>query len=143
MSKEKIKGSCFCGAVKLEVFGEPNAMGYCHCKDCASWSGTPINSYVFWSIDKLEITKGSENIREYSKTNHSRRKFCVMCGGHIFKEHPSSNVVDVFAMVLEDFDFNPTIHVHYGSKTISINDGLPKFKDLPKEYNGTGEIIPE
>ena len=66
-----------------------------------------------------------------------------MCGGHIFKEHPSSNVVDVFAMVLEDFDFNPTIHVHYGSKTISINDGLPKFKDLPKEYNGTGEIIPE
>ena len=34
-------GSCFCGAVKLEVTGSPEAMGYCHCRSCRSWSGGP------------------------------------------------------------------------------------------------------
>ena len=28
------KGSCFCGAVEIEVSGAPAAMGYCHCDDC-------------------------------------------------------------------------------------------------------------
>ena len=42
LSKENIMshiGSCFCGAVKLEVIGSPEAMGYCHCSSCRSWSG--------------------------------------------------------------------------------------------------------
>ena len=30
MSEEKIIGSCFCGAVQLEVKGEPATMLYCH-----------------------------------------------------------------------------------------------------------------
>ena len=41
MANEKIKGKCCCGAVELVVTGEPSAMGYCHCKDCAAWSATP------------------------------------------------------------------------------------------------------
>ena len=27
-------GNCFCGTVKLEVTGSPEAMGYCHCSSC-------------------------------------------------------------------------------------------------------------
>ncbi|MDG2063422.1 MAG: GFA family protein, partial [SAR324 cluster bacterium] len=109
----------------------------------AAWSATPINSYSFWRFDQLEITKGLENIQTFSKTNHSKRKFCKKCGGHIMTEHPSSNLVDVFAVILEDFSFKPSIHVNYESKTISVKDGLPKFKDLPEEFNGSGEVLPE
>ncbi|HXV00180.1 MAG TPA: hypothetical protein VG166_06760 [Caulobacteraceae bacterium] len=36
------KGECFCGAVKLEADGEPEAMGYCRCR---SWSGGPVNAF--------------------------------------------------------------------------------------------------
>jgi len=143
MPEERIKGSCFCGAVELIVTGTPSAMGYCHCKDCAAWSATPINSYSFWRFDQLEITKGLENIKTFSKTDHSKRKFCKNCGGHIMTEHPSSNLVDIFAVILEDFSFKPSIHVNYESKSVSVKDGLPKFKDLPIEFNGSGEIIPE
>jgi hypothetical protein len=38
-------GNCFCGAVKLEVTGSPEAMGYCHCSSCRSWSGGPVNAF--------------------------------------------------------------------------------------------------
>ena len=41
-------GSCFCGAVKLEVTGSPEAMGYCHCSSCRSWSGGPVNAFSLW-----------------------------------------------------------------------------------------------
>ena len=58
-------------------------------------------------------------------------------------EHPSSNLVDIFAVILEGFSFKPSIHVNYESKTVLVKDGLPKFKDLPKEFNGSGEILPE
>ena len=57
--------------------------------------------------------------------------------------HPDSNFVDIFAPILEDFQFKPTIHVYYESKTVSVKDGLQKFKDLPEEFNGSGETIPE
>ena len=58
-------------------------------------------------------------------------------------EHPDSNFIDIFAPILEEFHFKPTIHVYYESKTVSIKAGLPKFKDLPEEFNGSGEILPE
>ena len=102
-----------------------------------------MNSYSFWRPDQVKITKGKEHIQTFSKTSHSKRKFCKKCGGHLMTEHPDSNFIDIFAPILEDFQFKPTIHVHYESKTVSVKDGLPKFKDLPEEFKGSGEILPE
>jgi hypothetical protein len=118
-------------------------MGYCHCKDCAAWSATPINFYSFWGPDQLEIIKGIEYIETLSKTDHSKRKFCKKCGGHFMTENPGSDLVDIFAAILEGFLFEPAIHVNYESKTVSVKDGLPKFIDLPEEYHGFGKILPE
>ena len=39
------KGRCFCGAVTIEVTGEPEAMGYCHCESCRSWSGVVFGEF--------------------------------------------------------------------------------------------------
>ena len=41
-------GNCFCGAVEIEVSGAPEAMGYCHCRSCRSWSGGPVNAFSLW-----------------------------------------------------------------------------------------------
>ena len=37
-------GGCFCGAVRIRVSGEPDAMVYCHCTSCRSWSGSPVHA---------------------------------------------------------------------------------------------------
>lgn len=42
------KGSCFCETVKIEVDGEPEGMGYCHCTSCRTWSGGPVNAFTLW-----------------------------------------------------------------------------------------------
>ena len=143
MSDEKIKGSCFCGAVEFEVKGEPTAMVYCHCKDCQAWSAGPINSASLWNPDLLEITKGQEYIETYNKTEDSYRKFCKKCGGHLMTEHPGMNLIDIFAVLLNGFSFKPSIHINYESKMVSVKDGLPKLKDIPEDFGGSGKLLPD
>ncbi len=136
-------GSCFCGAVAFEVSGEPAAMGYCHCDDCAAWSAAPINSFSLWPPSSVRITKGEDNVGTYNKTERSFRKFCKTCGGHIFSDHPGMKLIDVYPNVVQSLSHEPTLHVFYGLKTVSVKDGLPKFKDMPAEFGGSGETMPE
>ena len=111
-------------------------MIYCHCKDCQAWSAGPINSASLWNPDLLEVTKGQEYIETFNKTEHSYRKFCKKCGGHLMNEHPGLKLIDIYAVILNSFSYKPTIHIHYESKTVSVKDGLPKFKDMPEELGG-------
>ena len=61
-------GECFCGAVKVEVSGEPEGMGYCHCRSCRSWSGGPVNAFTLWKPDAVRISTGAENVGMDQKT---------------------------------------------------------------------------
>lgn len=144
MSNEKTyEGSCFCGAVRFTVSGEPAAMGYCHCDSCRQWSAGPINGFSLWKPEAVRITQGADNIGTYSKTPRSHRKWCKTCGGHIFTEHPGMGLTDVYAAVIPELTFQPGIHVHYQESVLPIRDGLLKMKDLPEEMGGTGESAVE
>src|SRR5476649_1433561 len=76
-------GSCFCGAVTLEITGEPEAMGYCHCQSCRSWSGGPVNAFSLSKPTAAKVTSGERNVATFKKTPLSERKYCSKCGGHL------------------------------------------------------------
>jgi hypothetical protein len=137
------KGNCFCGAVEFTVDGAPAAMGYCHCESCRHWSAGPVNAFTLWDSSALKITKGAENVGTYNKTANSSRKWCKTCGGHLFTDHPSMKLVDVYAAMLPTLAFRPALHVSYSEKVLSIKDGLPKQKDFPKEMGGSGVLLTE
>src|SRR5262245_49345858 len=61
-------GACFCEAVRLEVSGEPEGMGYCYCRSCRSWSGGPVNAFTLWKPDAVRITAGAEHVGMFQKT---------------------------------------------------------------------------
>jgi hypothetical protein len=136
-------GSCFCGAVQLEVDGEPEAMGYCHCRSCRSWSGGPVNAFSLWRPEAVRITGGEANVATYTQTPLSERKYCTKCGGHLMTNHPPLGMVDVFAATIPTLDFQPGVHVNYAETVLPMRDGLPKLKDFPKEFGGSGEPVAE
>lgn len=140
---ERHKGSCFCGAVELEIAGPPVVQAYCHCEDCRAWSGTPVTSATLWPADAVQITKGEDQILTYSKTGETNRRSCKRCGGALMAEIPAAGLVDVFGGVLRDFKHEATAHVHYAKRVLDVRDGLPKFKDMPSEGGGSGEFIEE
>ena len=140
---DSIKGGCFCGAVQVEVSGDAAAMGYCHCEDCRHWSAGPINAFSLWPADNVSITAGADQIDTYAKTENSHRKWCKKCGGHVMTEHPGMGMFDVYAAILPALDFQPALHVFYKEKMVAVKDGLPKMADMPAEFGGSGETLPE
>ena len=136
-------GSCFCGAVEVEVAGTPAAMGYCHCRSCRSWSGGPVNAFTLWQPDAVRIRKGTEHVGTFQKTAFSQRRYCAKCGGHLTNNHPTIGLVDVFAATIPTLAFSPGVHINYAETVLPMRDGLPKLKDFPAELGGSGQAVPE
>jgi hypothetical protein len=137
------KGECFCGTVKLEVSGAPEGMGYCHCRSCRSWSAGPVNAFTLWKPEAVKVTAGAESLGMYQKTEVSQRQFCTKCGGHLMTNHPPLGLIDVYAATLPDLKFEPGVHVNYQETVLPMKDGLPKFKDFPAEFGGSGLMVSE
>ena len=137
------KGECFCGTVKIEVTGEPEGMGYCHCRSCRSWSGGPVNAFSLWKPENVAVTAGEDHVATFTKTPLSERKYCTKCGGHLMTNHPPLGMVDVFAATLPTLNFKAGVHINYAETVLPMRDGLPKLKDFPKEFGGSGLAVPE
>ena len=139
------RGECFCGAVQIEVAGDPDAMAYCHCNSCRSWSGSPVHASTMWKASSVRVIAGAEHIRTFHKTPQSisHRQYCNKCGGHLMISHPEFGMFDVFAATIPTLKFVPSGHVNYSETVLPMRDGLPKFRDFPSEFGGSGEIIPE
>lgn len=136
-------GSCFCGAVKIEASGAPEAMGYCHCESCRSWSAGPVNAFTLWKPENVKVTKGTEFVGRFKKTANSDRQFCTKCGGHLMTDHPGLGLTDVYAAILPTVAFEPGVHVNYQETRLRMKDGLPKLKDFPAEFGGSGMVLHE
>jgi hypothetical protein len=79
----------------------------------------------------------------YKRSENSHRQFCKSCGAAVLVLHPTMGMTDLPAAVVQGLAFKPAVHVNYGEKVLSVRDGLPKFKDFPKEFGGSGETLPD
>ena len=86
---------------------------------------------------------GSGQHRHVQQDASQLCKWCKTCGGHIFTEHPSWGLTDVYAAVIPDFPYHAGIHVNYEETKLRMKDGLPKMRDIPKEMGGSGVSMAE
>ena len=134
---------CMCGAVKLELSGDPAVQAYCHCESCRGWLNAPVHAAALWPAASVKITKGADALGTYKRTEASHRQFCTRCGTPVLVVHPALGMIDVPAGKIEGLRYQPALHVHYGEKVMAVKDGLPKFKDFPKDFGGSGDVLPE
>jgi hypothetical protein len=102
-----------------------------------------VNAFTLRKPESVNVVKGADSLRGYRKTEHSDRKFCSRCGGHVMTDHPGFGLVDVYAATIPALRHAPTLHVHYGESVLPMHDGLPKFRDLPGEMGGSGALCAE
>jgi hypothetical protein len=138
---ETYAGRCFCGTVEIEVSGTPEAMGYCHCQSCRSWSAGPVNAFSLWKPEAVRVVAGAEHLAAHQSSPLSRRRYCSRCGGHLMTEHDTWSLVDVYAATLPTLEFKPALHVNYQETVLPFDDDLPKLRDFPIELGGTGEAL--
>src|SRR5215831_7162127 len=70
-------------------------------------------------------------------------QYCKRCGGHLMTNHPPLRLVDVFAATLPTLKFRPGVHINYAETVLPVRDGLPKLKDFPAQFGGSGEQLAE
>lgn len=144
MTKDRIyRGLCFCGQVEIAVKGDPQAMGLCHCASCRAWSAAPVTAFAMWPTSSVEVTRGVELVASFTKSPLAIRKWCKACGGHLMTEVTPWEMTDVYPVILAGLAFKPTEHIHYQARALPIRDGLPKYKDLPADIGGSGDMMPE
>ena len=91
----------------------------------------------------MTVVKGADNLGMYKRTDASHRQFCKSCGAPVQIVHPGLGMTDVPAGTIAGLKYAPTVHVNYGERVMAARDGLPKFKDFPKEFGGSGEVLAE
>ena len=143
MADQKRTSGCMCGAVQVEITGDPAVQAFCHCSSCRGWLGAPIHAASLWPASAVKVVKGKDKLGLYKKTEASHRQFCTSCGAPVLVEHPAIGRVDIPAGTVQGLEYQPSLHVHYGEKVMAVRDGLPKFKDFPKDFGGSGDVLPE
>ncbi|MGY8696973.1 MAG: GFA family protein [Verrucomicrobiia bacterium] len=144
MIKERLfEGRCLCGSVKLEVSGPPKTAGICHCESCRSWHAAPLNSWALWKNENVAIVEGEALLEGYD-TGTSHRFWCRRCGSGMLNRKPKGWTV-VYATVLAKSGYvhEPSCHIHCQESVFDVSGGLPKYKDLPSKWGGSGESVSE
>ena len=75
------KGSCLCGAVKVEALSMNPNVGACHCNMCRKWTGGPLLAV---DCNQQVTIFGEEHVSIYSSSAWAQRGFCSQCGTHLF-----------------------------------------------------------
>jgi hypothetical protein len=136
--------SCACGALKYRLSGAPAAVVYCHCKDCAKCNSAPFVNVAMFPVASAKVIKGKDLDNGFHFTERNTRHTCSKCSTRICEEPKGLGMLGFFASTLSKPEqCKPAFHIFYESATVHVKDGLPKFKSLPKEFQGSGETMAE
>ncbi len=85
VTRVKVEGGCFCGAVRYEAEGEPIMKGQCHCRQCQFFAGGSPNLFLAMPIDGFAYTSGTPKpfARPDAPVLPATRDFCAICGTHL------------------------------------------------------------
>ena len=115
------------------------------CAFCVSGMGPASMAEYKYDADgtpPVKVTAGKELVKEWTEKGVVHRAFCSTCGTHLYCLIPPLSVVTTGPGLWEGgLDFKPSLHTHYQHCMHITNDGLPKFKDMPAAFGGTGEMI--
>ena len=78
---------CSCGALRVEVSGEPDAVVACHCGECQRRTGSVFGVGAYFKKERVR-SEGPDKIyvRDGQEGRKLRNHFCPTCGTTVFWE---------------------------------------------------------
>ena len=127
-----------CGAVKVELSGDPVAQFYCHCDDCQAVHHAAYVPIAMYPVESIKVLSGSPMT---FKLKNNPRTTCRECGTRLFAEPPGMGVSGVVAYLLPKGSFKPAFHIQCQHALLPIKDDLPHFKGFPKVFGGSDDVV--
>jgi len=96
----KITGGCYCGAVRYEIDGEPQASLQCHCRECQYISGGFAAALMLFPLEIFQLTSGEmkqfrRSDLERPVTQHKRHQNILCTVRSPGCSHQTHDVVEV------------------------------------------------
>ena len=133
-----ITGGCYCGGIRYEVDGEPEAAVQCHCRECQYITGGLPNVVMVFAKGDFNYTKGiPSKFARSDLDNPVTRHFCQMCGTPIATEGPSrpDSIILKVGTMDDPSVFSPKLAMFTSDKQDfhHIPDGIPQFEKRPQK----------
>jgi hypothetical protein len=81
---EKRTASCYCGQLSVEVQGEPQGVGVCHCLACQRRTGSVFAALAGFLAPYKVTGTATEFVRTGDQGAKFRFRFCPVCGSTVF-----------------------------------------------------------
>jgi hypothetical protein len=128
--------ACRCGAVEIEVSGEPLAQMYCHCDDCQAVHGAPYVPESVYRAESVRVVRGEPGTW---KLKRNPRFTCRDCGTRLFIDVLGIGLRGVNGYMLPPGKFIPTFHMNCRFAVNPIRDGLPHYLGRAPAFGGPNE----
>ncbi len=132
----RYRAQCHCGAIQYAAACDPLDAKLCHCTDCQTLHGAPMQWAAIFHKTDIRFLKGVDQLSHYNSNvkarAHSlpRKVSCVQCGTFIADE--GRHMWFAFPTLFNfgksvPAAFKPTCHIFYDSRVIDCHDQLPKW----------------
>lgn len=125
-----LKGQCLCGAVRFEADGPFRPISYCHCRQCARWTGSHVAATAV-PLDRFRLVSGDASLKWFAASTEAKRGFCGECGSSLFWKPNDGSRISISAGALDPPTGIPSSHhifVADKSDYYRIGDGLPQHE---------------
>jgi hypothetical protein len=132
-----IAGSCLCGGVSYEFDPGGVMMVNCYCSRCRRARSAAHATNLWVRADRFRWLDGGDQIRDFRLPEGKGFgvAFCTSCGGHVPRQSPGAEHVNVPTGSLDDDPgVKPSLHIFVGSKAAwvdEVDDGAARFDGAP------------
>lgn len=124
--KQKLSGSCLCGATQVKGTLLQTDIAACHCTQCRAMTGGGP-----WLSANLERDDAviSGPVRWFASSATAQRGFCGTCGGFLFWKMDGDAHISVSAGLFPDAGLQLSRHIFAGGRgeIYEITDDLPQY----------------
>jgi hypothetical protein len=131
-----ITGGCLCGTVRYETEARPITTRLCWCRVCQFFAAGNAAVSVCFPSAGFNVTGETRDYESIADSgNRMHRRFCFVCGTHLFSEAESRpHLIFVRAGTLDDTDIarpSATIWAASAPNWACIDERLPRFEGQP------------
>ncbi|SFS17763.1 Uncharacterized conserved protein [Dyella sp. OK004] len=127
--------SCSCGQLRIEVEGEPQGIGVCHCFACQRRTGSVFAALASYATPFKVSGVATEYVRIGDQGAKFIFRFCPVCGTTVFHtEEGDDESVSVAVGAFSDSGFPPPQVSVYDSRRhpwVCLPPGIKTFEKDP------------
>lgn len=128
------KGSCLCGAIKIELSGPITSIIHCHCSLCRKNSGTAYATNGFINSDDLEVLDPALKLNSFEFKPGKERHFCSVCASPIYSSNADNPGKLRLRLGILDSDIveKPSSHNFVSSRANwdTMDSDLPRYEQF-------------